>query len=131
MLQSIGAQNANGAGPARAQFLHDSTAAFMAQGHGGGGWDKALDNVTNAQKPHSFGHVIKFYDDAANKGATAAQWLQQHDQFQAGATTAPAYGSQAAPVYPTSKTAPAHAPAPDGSTPEGRKIAKDAIFGGK
>jgi hypothetical protein len=103
MVQSIGNKGFPGTSAARAQFLHDSTAAFMAQGHGGVGWDKALDTLTSAQNPHSFVHVISFYNKAANR-SDAAQWLQQHDQFYANPHGTPALGSSAAPVYPTAQT---------------------------
>lgn len=112
MVQGIGRDKAAGTSAARAQFLHDSTAAFMAQG--ANGWDKALDITTNAQNPHSFGHVISFYKKAAEQGPNAAAWLQKNDKFYASPHSAPALGSKVNPVYPTAKTpiAPAAPPAP-------------------
>jgi hypothetical protein len=102
--QSIGNNGFPGTAAARAQFLHDSTAAFMAQGKGTAGWDKTLDTLTNAQNPSSFSHSIEFYKKAAMK-PDAAKWLQQHDQYDPHGL--PAYGSKAAPVYPTAHPAPA------------------------
>jgi hypothetical protein len=105
MVQSIGNKGYPGTSAARAQFLHDSTAAFMSQGQGGVSWDKALDGLTSAQNPHSFVHVIQFYNRAALR-PDAGQWLQQHDQFYANPHGTPALGSTAAPIVPTKSAQP-------------------------
>lgn len=110
MAQSLQGQGA-GTGTARAQFLHDSTAAFMTRGKNGDGWDKTLDDLTNAQRPGSFMSVMSFYQKVANIGdpALAAAYIRQHNQYDPHGL--PAYGSTTAPVYSTAPAKGASAPA--------------------
>lgn len=110
-IQSIGNNSLPGTAVARAQFLHDSTANFMARGKNGGDWDKALDMVTNVKNQHNFTQALPMYQRAAQK-PDAAKWISEHGlRFGEDGSVTPAYGSTAAPVYPTKEIPAAHAPA--------------------
>lgn len=59
MVKEIGRDTDPGAAAARAQFIHDSTANFMALGRASGDWTRTLDRMTDAKNPGSF---INFLD---------------------------------------------------------------------
>lgn len=126
MVQSIGNKGFPGTAAARAQFIHDSTAAFMTRGKGTGDWDKTLDTITNAQNNNSFGHAMGFYQKASQR-PDAANWLQQHDQFDPHGL--PVYGSQSNPIYPTAHPAPAQKLTP--GSKEEKERAQEILWGHK
>lgn len=77
-IQSIGINNTQGAAAARAAFIHDVTATFMAKGRHSG-WDEALKWITDANHPGSFGgaEIQKVYKDAAIR-PDAVDWLRSN-----------------------------------------------------
>ncbi len=78
-VQGIGASNQPGSAAARAAFIHDATAMYMAKGRVGG-WDEALKWITDANQPGAFGgaEIKGIYQKAANQGPNATNWLQRN-----------------------------------------------------
>lgn len=126
-IQDIGGANYAGTDAARAAFIHDSTANFMAQGKGGD-WSRALNNVTDLRHPGNFAGSMKAVYQKAAQRPDAVNWLKNNwYQWDENGKAFRAPGSTAAPVYPTSK-APAQAPAP---TPAADLQKADEIIWGK
>lgn len=68
MVQSIGQTNSTqypGTAAARAQFIHDSTANFMARGRTNGDWEKTLSLVTDPHNRGSFANIMGPYQRAS------------------------------------------------------------------
>lgn len=104
-VQGIGGPNYAGTAAARAAFIHDATANFMARGRNGGDWDRALDRITDLKVPGNFGsaEIQRAYQTAAQR-PDAANWLKSN-WFQWNENGTIARGSTAAPIYPTGPSA--------------------------
>lgn len=128
-IQGIGSVNQPGTAAARAAFIHDSTASFMARGKGKD-WDHALKGVTDPNIPGNFGGTIKAeYNKAANV-QDAVGWLKSNWH------TWDENGRASPLAYPTSHSggkpaAPNHAPAPAPTPAADLKKADEIIWGKK
>lgn len=111
--QGIGASNSPGSAAARAAFVHDVTATFMARGKATG-WDEALKWITDASRPGSFGgaEIQSVYRKAANRN-DAANWLKTNwvQVNEDGSITRP-WTPGAGGNRPAAPTTPAPAPSP-------------------
>lgn len=125
-VQSIGNSNQSGTAAARAAFIHDSTASFMARGKGKD-WDHALKGVTDPNVPGNFGGTIKAEYNKASQFPDAVGWLKNnwHTWDENGRASPLAYPTGHSGGKPA---APVHVPAP---TPAADLKKADEIIWGK
>lgn len=76
MAKNIGNDYSPGGEVARNQFIHDSTANFMALGRASGDWERTISRMTDAKNPGSFINFIGTYDRIAKSRNPAALILR-------------------------------------------------------
>lgn len=115
LAQDIGGPNMAGTTAARSQFLHDSTANFMALGRASGNWEGVLRQMTDAKNPGSFINFLTPYQKAARYPYAAKLLARDLPTWNADNTlTWPSGSGGNRPAAPASTpAAPAQSPAAD------------------